>query len=589
MSTLEERADFLAQLPVFEALDEDELVALAAICHEYTYDHGAVIAYQRDVANSLYIVRSGRLFAHGVDNRGIVRESRSYFPGDYFGERWLFAPDTHPATVRGAGNGRILIIHGPDFLAFLDQNPRVLNKLAPEIDEQGNVLSGLSLEAWEEATKVRVRADRPTARVNLLPDELVEYSSRRSRWYLLLRTIPPLILLLTIPPLLYIFLIAQFPEGILRWIAIGVPALLAIILFLLLLFNWLDWSNDYFVITNKHLVHREFDLRKFRITVNKIPIEQVQSVQIAKPNILTNLFNIGTARITTAAQAGTVFFDNIDRPARVREVLDRLTQRVRALNAGEVQAAMRQSLEDYFQVEPPLHPVMDEEETDTEIPETAEPNILSRLIQRYKWRTEENGVITYRKHLFVLLEQITMPLGFGLILLLVGWILIRLFQFTLPQLLLPALILFAIDIGWLVWQIEDWRNDTFQVTDRFVIDIDRRPFGFGESRKQAALANIQNVNADQPGLFPTIFNYGNVIIETAGATADITFENVPKPSLIQSDIFRKLDKFRQQQRIREGQERRKEYAVLLDVYKQATEQNRIPPRTPPPELLEEQD
>ena len=80
----------------------------------------------------------------------------------------------------------------------------------------------------------------------------------------------------------------------------------------------------------------------------------------------------------------------------------------------------------------------------------------------------------------------------------------------------------------------------------------------------------------------TIFNFGTVQIETAGVDSDITFEDIPNPSKIQSDIFKRLDEFRQSQRVKEGAQRRKEYAVLLDVYKQALEQNRIPRRTPPP-------
>jgi hypothetical protein len=128
------------------------------------------------------------------------------------------------------------------------------------------------------------------------------------------------------------------------------------------------------------------------------------------------------------------------------------------------------------------------------------------------------------------------------------------------------------------------------VTDRYVIDIDRKPFGFGESRKQAELGNVQNVNADRPGLIPTIFNFGNVIIETAGATADITFESVPSPSVIQSDIFKRRDAEQQKKQFADGERRRKEYAVLLDVYKQAEEQGRLPRRTPEfHEVIEQSD
>jgi uncharacterized membrane protein YdbT with pleckstrin-like domain len=150
-------------------------------------------------------------------------------------------------------------------------------------------------------------------------------------------------------------------------------------------------------------------------------------------------------------------------------------------------------------------------------------------------------------------------------------------------------LLILINLAWFFWQVEDWRNDTFQVTSRFVIDVDRKPFGFSENRKQAPLSRIQNVNAERPGLLPTIFNYGYVQVETAGADADIQFENVANPSDIQSDIFRRLDEYQQEQRLGEGRQRRKEYAVLLDVYKQATEQARIPRRTPDEEVVDLQD
>ncbi len=144
-----------------------------------------------------------------------------------------------------------------------------------------------------------------------------------------------------------------------------------------------------------------------------------------------------------------------------------------------------------------------------------------------------------------------------------------------------VLVLGFINLLVFIWRFEDWRNDTFQVTDRYVVDIDRAPFGFGESRKQAELGNVQNVNADRPGFFQTILNFGNVHIETAGASADITFEQVANPSRVQSDIFARREQYAQNQRIREGQQRRKEYAVFIDAFQQAVEQDRLPRRTPP--------
>ncbi len=574
-----DKLEFLAQVPIFTALTYDEIEALADITQEFSFENNAVIAYQRDVADSLYIVRSGRLFAKTVDERGIVRDSRSYLPGDYFGESWLFMPDTHPATVIGKGNGRILVIKGSQFLQFLGENPEVLENLETTYDQSDNILAGLSEEAWAEAQKLRAKTNPQSTAVSLLPEELVEYQSRRSHYFMLLRLLTPGILLIAaIGGTAVLF--PQMPgTGLGRIAALGLPAVIILFLLLWLGFNYLDWRNDYFVITNKHLVHREFDLRRFRTSVTKITIDKVQSVEIAKPTLVANLFNIGTARITTAAQTGVVYFDNIDDPTLVRDTLNRLSQRVKALDAGREQAAMRESVEGHFQLERPLQVVEAEE---VEVPEEEHPSFWARLGMRYKWRVEVGNTITYRKHIFVLLRNITWPTIMLLITILLILLVTRAFQVPFNQFWVIALVFLSASSGWLIWQVEDWRNDTFQLTDRLIIDIDRRPFGFGESRKQAALNNIQNVNANRPGLLQTLFNFGTVSIETAGVDSDITFEDIPNPSQIQSDIFKRLDEFQQQQRIKEGAQRRKEYAVLLDVYKQAMEQGRIPQRTPPP-------
>lgn len=580
MWVVTERAEFLSRLAVFEDLTDEELAALARIVEEYSFSRGSVIAYQRDVADCLYIVREGRLFATAVDDNGIVRDSRSYFTGDYFEDRWLFVQEAHPATVKGGSDGRLYIIRGEKFLQFLNTHPGVLNRLAPDVDDDGNVLLGLSEEAWELAQKTRITADRASAAISLLPDELVEFQARRSYYYLLLRVLLPALGLLIVPTAAFILLGAQESTALGGNLRLVVAGLLFVVFLGLTLFQYLDWYNDYFVITNKHLAHKEFSLLTFQSNIIKVPIDQIQSVEIDRPTFLSNLLNFGTARVTTAASVGVVYFDNIDNPGRVQATLNALRQRVRELDAGRVQATMRESLESHFHARPNLVPVKGEDDEETAVTPQPGLSIWQKIYRMYAWRVEDNGIITYRKNLLVLLQQISLPIGFMLAVLFIDWILITFFNFTISSLILGSGLLFIILLGWLIWRAEDWRNDTFQVTDEFVVDIDRKPFGFGESRKQAPLSNVQNVNAIRPNFWATLFRYGHVKIETAGATADITFENVSNPTQIQSDIFRKRDQYRARQRIKEGANRRKEYAVLLDVYKQAIEQERLPRRTP---------
>lgn len=577
MTAVTTKQEFLASLPIFKNLDSYAIEALAAICLEYEYSPGAVIAYQRDVADSLYIVRTGRLFARSVDQSGIARVSRAYLPGQYFDDLWLFAPGTQPATVKGTDEGRVIIIKGTDFLRFLDENPQAIRELAPKVDDVGNSY-GLSAEAWEEARKLLIRARSRDASAGLQPDELLEYYSRRSKWFLFLSLIPTFVLLL-----LAVAAFVFIPDGVGLWRFFHwlVPAGLLLVAVALALFRWLDWRNDYFVITNKHMLHREFNLRSFYINLVKIPVSQVQTVEILTPSFLANLFKIGSARVTTASNVGVVVFDNIDDPILVKQTLERLAGRVRNLNEAAELQNMRRSIEDHFEVDPYLRAVVSDTNATGSIPTTGSSSAkqASWFARHYSWRVVEGDVITYHKSIFVLARLIVWPVV-GLVAIgLLAWLLYSI-GFSGTIFLLIILFLMLLDLAALIWQFENWRNDTFQVTDKAVIDIDRKPFGFGEVRRQAPIANIQNVSAERPGLFATLFNFGFVKIETAGAQADITFDYVVNPSVIQSDIFERLDNYRKNERIRDGRARRQEYAVLLDVYRQAMEVDRIPRRMP---------
>ncbi|MFZ0544547.1 MAG: cyclic nucleotide-binding domain-containing protein [Candidatus Promineifilaceae bacterium] len=552
-----DKIEFLGQLPIFNDLYDDELEELAQITDEYEFETGAAIAYQRDVADKFYIVQSGRLFARQVDKNGIVRDSRSYLPGDYFKDIWLFAPMTHEMTVNAATPGRVLVIEQKKFLSFLANNPGVLDAL------------DLSEEARDEAERTQAALPGRTAkRLNLLTDEIVEYYERRTILLLFFQIIVPVIFALILT-----FLTVDLWTSDQHILAVS-AGIFALIFFLVTLFLYVDWSNDYFMITNKHLVHNEYDLRHFQEKVNKVPIDQIQSVEILRPSLIQTLLNVGSARITTASRAGVLIFDFIDDPKAVEETINKLRQRVLAIDAGRVQAVMRASIEEHFEVPPAFEKVKDPDATPTaEL--KPQMSFIGRFLQSIAPRVENGSTITYRKHIFTVLIQTWWQILLGNLLLLGAVV--------TPTLWLAVLfaVMGVVDLAVFIWRFEDWRNDTFQVTDRYVIDIDRQPFGFGESRKQAELGNVQNVSAERPGFLYTVLNFGYVHIETAGASADITFEQVANPSRVQSDIFQRREQFSQGQRIREGQNRRKEYAVFMDAFQQAVEQNRLPERRTP--------
>ena len=583
-TTVSDIYKFLASLPLFDLLTDEEVALIAGISHEYSFKGGSVIAYQRDVADRFYLVKSGRLYAEHLDKEGCVHKSVSYNAGEYFDEAWLFEQAAHPCTIYGKDDGRLVIITQKDFLHFLRDNPTVLDGFKPYYDEEsGEHVAGLSEKAWEMAQRTSISADKASKSVELMPDELVEFYTRRSRWYLFVKMVPPILGIFFALVLAIILLGGGIFNGKMAFANLALPSFVFVIPTILGIFYILDWRNDYFVITNKHLSHHEFDLTKLRSRVNKIPIDKIQSISTVKPSFYANLFNYGTARITTSSQTGNVYFDNIDQPERVTATLERLQKHSKNLTAGLIQAAMRGSLESHFQSEPPITAI--KEKTAVSTPKKAESasQTFSRNIKRrYGTHLVEEGTITYRKNFFALMQTIIWPLITNIIILIILGLIINFYGAVIPLLCTSSSVAFILllTVGWLIWQVEDWRNDAFQLTPLYVIDIDRKPFGISESRKQAGLDKVQNVTANKPTFWATVWNYGDVHIETAGAVADIIFEQVSHPNRVQSEIFQRLEQHKQRAKVSEGAQRRKEYAVLMDVYKQATEQNRIPRRTP---------
>lgn len=80
-----------------------------------------------------------------------------------------------------------------------------------------------------------------------------------------------------------------------------------------------------------------------------------------------------------------------------------------------------------------------------------------------------------------------------------------------------------------------WFFNVYLVTDKRIVDVDyARVFDVRVS--DAPLFQIQDVTYDIGGVLQTMFNYGDVFIQTAAEIKEIEFERVPNPSVIQRKV-----------------------------------------------------
>jgi hypothetical protein len=76
--------------------------------------------------------------------------------------------------------------------------------------------------------------------------------------------------------------------------------------------------------------------------------------------------------------------------------------------------------------------------------------------------------------------------------------------------------------------ILDFYFDLLIVTDRRLVDIDQEQL-FYRRVSELSLEEIEDVTSEIKGFLPTIFNYGTVIVETAGARTDFVINNIRNP------------------------------------------------------------
>lgn len=88
--------------------------------------------------------------------------------------------------------------------------------------------------------------------------------------------------------------------------------------------------------------------------------------------------------------------------------------------------------------------------------------------------------------------------------------------------------------GFLVWI--DYYFDVWIITSERIVNIEQRGL-FVREISELNFARVQDVTAEVKGIIPTILNYGDVFIQTAGETERFVFRQVGDPYKIKDMII----------------------------------------------------
>ncbi len=533
---------FLSRLELFGGIDNERMAFIAERIVQLPMDELQLVYEQGQESGSLYIIYDGRVQATRYPRGAEVEQMIGFLdPGDLFGQEALEVRQLRQMTIQTVTEVDLLQIDRQALVEMADQVPELVQRLA------------LQLESFQ--LMLRTRLDW----VN--PEEYVHYITRKHKIFLWVRLAP----LLAISALVAGILLAFYSMAPL---AIFILLLVGGLMIAIGVGVWLyvDWSNDYYIVTNQRVVYQErivllYDSRQ------ESPMEQVQSTEIDR-SYMGQLLGYGDVRIRT--YTGLILFQAVRLPREVEAIIQEHIKR----NQSSLRQAEIRSIEEtiarrigMIQVKPPPP----KEEGGRPVQASQLQRLLADL---FHLRYEFGDTIQYRTHWWILVTRI----WFTSLLLLFNLAAMIYLMFEAARGLLGpsfplvgafmglCLIGLVVFLFW-VYNYVDWHNDIYLITGEQVVDINRKPLG-QEERRAAPIRNILSVEYKRVGVIGLLLNFGTVFIRIGDA--QFTFDNVFNPSEVQRELFHRMAVRTVRERQQQAESERQRMAEWIAAYHRLT-------------------
>jgi len=139
-------------------------------------------------------------------------------------------------------------------------------------------------------------------------------------------------------------------------------------------------------------------------------------------------------------------------------------------------------------------------------------------------------LLLLRKHPLTLTPQLLGAFLFAIFPLFLGRLGADAFFFG-PYIFAGYILWYMLLVGYLLETFLVWFFHVFIITDERIIDVDFLSMIY-KRETAAKIDNIEDVSSVVGGAIRSIFNFGTVNVQTAGAQAQISFEDVPHPAKV---------------------------------------------------------
>lgn len=535
----------LRRIHLFRGMEEDTLDRAAGLMELVDLPAGAVIFKEGDAADFFYFILEGTVrTSRYVAQVGQVQQISELTIDDHFGEEVLENDWPRQVNAETAAPVKLARLSVPQFVALLDLFPPLANRLQ------------LILDSYRLQLKTRFDW--------LNPNETIYFVARRHTLFLFLMIIPPILTVMTVILAFGLwFLSTQAAAGLFLmalFVALGLAWLV---------WNYIDWSNDYYIITDERVVYQE-RVVLFYNSRQEAPLSAIQSTTIN-----TTLWGrwLGYGNVSIRTYIGTILFRSIANPEQVQTLIQERQLHAQYFSTHTETKKIREKIDKRIR-EGPEQPTLPPVGKAQQKPDPMRAFLSTMFHLRYEYA----GSITFRTHWFILLKKTFVP-GF-LLFCLAGLTLYNVLnRFALLSIQGTCGIFFFLGLivfGWWFYQYLDWHNDIYVITPDQIVDVNKKPLG-KEERQAAPIKNILSIEYKRLGIIGLLLNFGTIFIRVGDQ--QLTFDQVFNPAEVQRELFHRLSRKNFEERSRQIAEEEKRFADWFAIYNDWYKDN--PHATPP--------
>lgn len=522
----------LKRVHLFKGLDSAAMEKILARLVTRPARSDERIFAEREFAENFFIILEGHVQITRLVNKDEIDVVANMRQGDFFGEAALINRALRTGEARAKLPTTLLEMKLKDFQWMLQTFPTVRRDLQ-------RIVSGYDLARRKRFKWLR-------------EDETIHVLARRDTVILLLHISAPILVGLIS---FWLFSLSIRPEwSLLRYIG-GTGAAVSL---LWGIWAYIDWENDYYVVTDKRVVYVE-KIILLHDSIQEAPLETIQTVRLSSGNAIQRFLGYGDVQVDT--YGGKIIMKQVRDPGSIETALneywDRTKTTVRQMDSDRIKKEVRQRLG----LDAPPKPSAPPPPAAAAKPERAK-SLLENFLEV---RVVEGDVITYRKHWFILLVKIW-PVGLAILanLILIVVHLFGVFSFlTTPELLISLVAIIVLGSPYYVYQYFDWRDDQYQITSREIIDYDKKPL-LAARKRVAPLDHILSISHDRKGILSLFLNFGTVNINAGNES--LTFDDVYNPASVQSEISEASFRYKNNKKAAEEKSQRDHIEKLVDVY-----------------------